>query len=62
MCPRLGNLVPGAFRNVVFGENRRERSERCGLDGVDADGEECLVHRTDDVGSREAQHFVAALE
>jgi hypothetical protein len=52
----------GAFGDFVFRENRRERPERRCLDGVDADGEERLVHRANDVGAGEAQHLVAALE
>ena len=52
----------GLVGDVVFGEHQREAAEARGLDGVDADLEECRVHPPDRVRSREAQHLVAPLE
>ena len=54
--------VVGAIGDVVLGEDGGEAAEAGGLDGVDADVEERRVHGGDDVGPREAQHLVAALE
>ena len=52
----------GLVGDAVLGEHGGEAAEAGGLDGIDADVEERLVHRRDDVGSGEAQHLVAAFE
>ena len=48
--------------DVVLVEHERERAERRGLDRVDADREELLVHLRDEVGPGEHELLVAALE
>ena len=58
---RPGELF-GAFGDLVLGEHEGQGSERVGLNDVDADLEEGLVELPDDVGSGDAEHFVAALE
>ena len=47
---------------VVLVEHERERAERRGLDRVDPDREELLVHLRDEVGPGEHELLVAALE
>ena len=48
--------------DAVFPEGHREGAERRGLDGVDPDLEERLVHPGDEVRPGEDEHLVAAFE
>ena len=52
----------GPFGDVVLGEGDGEGAERGGLDDVDADLEEVVVHLGDDVGPGDRQEVGAALE
>ena len=55
-------ISSGLVGDPVLLEHERERAEGRGLDRVDADREERLVHLGDEVGPGEHEHLVAALE
>ena len=52
----------GPLGDPVLGQRHGEGAEGGGLDDVDADLEEVVVHRGDDVGPGDHQQLVAALE
>ena len=52
----------GLLRYVVFRENGGETTEACSFNRIDANIEKRAMHRLDDIGSGEAQHFVAAFK
>ena len=54
--------LEGLVGDAVLVEHERERAERRGLDRVDPDREELLVHLGDEVGPGEHELLVAALE
>ncbi len=59
--PCLGELGD-PVRSVVLREVGQVGAEGVGLDGVDADREEVLVHGGDDVGPGDVEDLVAALQ
>ena len=51
-----------AVRDAVLAQRRKIGTKGVGLDRINASVEICVVNRSDDIGTRDVEDFVAALE